>query len=492
MNFCKAPVMNVSELKAYFSEDFIEETRLLSLLPEQEQQVQDYLQGIAQRLIGDEWDFEAFPVYFAVSDNAGANAAFCPNPRYEMKDGEYVKDKRGDKIPLKTVPMIFVTKGLFEYVKNEDELAFILGHELGHLRQQALRGSHSNTKIEEVSSDYGSLDMLARAGYSLASARDVAARIFDSDVDDNLKKILQQALDAHPNNQSRLNFIDVSIVEKIKKLRKQNIDARLVQPTEIAPEIEEIYRQNRHISFVERFLSDRGYAGLNWNERLRVLDDCVRASERYYRGANDWSPAYHISSPRFRDINREFADIVSQMREQLPRRLMRQSDFELCANSPLYLNEEQRVRRKRLLAEMNMDDWDTSRVKQRLSLYPNKIVPDEEFEQAEKENEALRRREIAELEAGTQPNLRLFEHTYMNYIKAESDDRTRLYGSVVRPALFNLEQIPLNDNWRVSSLIRGYAAEYLEKGHMTPEENWLISIIAVVIMTAIFCSGITS
>lgn len=464
MNFCKAPVMNVSELKAYFSEDFIEETRLLSLLPEQEQQVQDYLQGIAQRLIGDEWDFEAFPVYFAVSDNAGANAAFCPNPRYEMKDGEYVKDKRGDKIPLKTVPMIFVTKGLFEYVKNEDELAFILGHELGHLRQQALRGSHSNTKIEEVSSDYGSLDMLARAGYSLASARDVAARIFDSDVDDNLKKILQQALDAHPNNQSRLNFIDVSIVEKIKKLRKQNIDARLVQPTEIAPEIEEIYRQNRHISFVERFLSDRGYAGLNWNERLRVLDDCVRASERYYRGANDWSPAYHISSPRFRDINREFADIVSQMREQLPRRLMRQSDFELCANSPLYLNEEQRVRRKRLLAEMNMDDWDTSRVKQRLSLYPNKIVPDEEFEQAEKENEALRRREIAELEAGTQPNLRLFEHTYMNYIKAESDDRTRLYGSVVRPALFNLEQIPLNDNWRVSSLIRGYAAEYLEKG----------------------------
>lgn len=161
MNFCKAPVMNVSELKAYFSEDFIEETRLLSLLPEQEQQVQDYLQGIAQRLIGDEWDFEAFPVYFAVSDNAGANAAFCPNPRYEMKDGEYVKDKRGDKIPLKTVPMIFVTKGLFEYVKNEDELAFILGHELGHLRQQALRGSHSNTKIEEVSSDYGSLDMLA-------------------------------------------------------------------------------------------------------------------------------------------------------------------------------------------------------------------------------------------------------------------------------------------------------------------------------------------
>lgn len=71
---------------------------------------------------------------------------------------------------------------------------------------------------------------------------------------------------------------------------------------------------------------------------------------------------------------------------------MRQSDFELCTNSPLYLNEEQRVRRKRLLAEMNMDDWDTSRVKQRLSLYPNKIVPDEEFEQAEKENEALRRR----------------------------------------------------------------------------------------------------
>lgn len=58
--------------------------------------------------------------------------------------------------------------------------------------------------------------MLARAGYSLASARDVAARIFDSDVDDNLKKILQQALDAHPNNQSRLNFIDVSIVEKSK------------------------------------------------------------------------------------------------------------------------------------------------------------------------------------------------------------------------------------------------------------------------------------
>lgn len=471
MNFCKAPVMNVSELKTYFSEDFIEETRLLSLPPEQEQQVQDYLQGIAQRLIGDEWDFETFPVYFAVSDNASPNAAFCPNPRYEMKDGEYVKDKRGDKIPLKTVPMIFVTKGLLEYVKNEDELAFILGHELGHFRQQVLRGNHQNTKIEEASSDYVSLDMLARAGYSLASARDVAARIFrDETANGELSAILTQALDAHPNNQSRMNFIDVSIVEKTKKLRKQDIDVRNVEASPIASAVKETIAQSRHIPFVESFLQEHGYAELDWEKRLNVLDDCIAASERWYKGANDWSPRFHINVPRQRDIRREFARIVSEMREQLPRRLIKQSDFELCGSNKYDLNEEQRGRRKRLLAEMNMDGWDTSRIKQELTLYPNKIVPDGEFEQAEKENEALRRREIAELAAGRQANQSLFAYAYQNVphdggFTTTHPDRETLYWDVVRPSLYNLEPIPLNDNWPLASKIRGYAENYLNEGN---------------------------
>ena len=65
--------------------------------------------------------------------------------------------------------------------ENEAQLAYILGHELGHLRQDFLLGEHYNSKMEEITSDFSSLDMMAKAGYNINEARNIASHIFSNE-----------------------------------------------------------------------------------------------------------------------------------------------------------------------------------------------------------------------------------------------------------------------------------------------------------------------
>lgn len=460
--------MQIEEMKSYYKPETLEELRVMTLSPQDEEQVQQYLQTVAQRLIGDEWDFEQNPIWFTIVDNDNPNAAFVANHRYELD--EYGLPKK-EKIEIDTVPMVFVTKGLLEYVNSEDELAFILGHELGHFRQDALRGSHKNTKVEEVSSDYAALSMLADAGYSLSAARDLASRIFGGD-DQNksLQAIINSVLDAHPNNESRLNFIDVSIVEKTKNLRKKNIEASAIAATDINENIKEIAAKAHHRSFVENYLQAHQYAHASLGERQRIFTDCMQAAETAGYKRNDFGYPqfqYSINAPRMSDLRHEYVTLLSDLREELPQCLITQNDLELGKRYEYNKNMSPEVlQRLQELVETSGQKWTgQENLRYLFSKFPYKVVADENMETETAANELKKVKLQQQLADYSQPNLKLFETLFLyrrNY--KEHPDLYELTSEMAGPALQNINKIPLSDSWPLGRKIKETAQGALQKG----------------------------
>ena len=147
--------MDIRKLKAKILDEFYDAHKIMSGTLQEEQQRQDYLQSICQRLIGDELDFERYPVYFCIVDDEQPNAAFIPPKRASKLEEDIWYTPTEEEIreaAREQYPTIFVTKGLLEIVENEDQLAYILGHEFGHLRQEFLhhQDDRTNYKMEEI------------------------------------------------------------------------------------------------------------------------------------------------------------------------------------------------------------------------------------------------------------------------------------------------------------------------------------------------------
>lgn len=82
---------------------------------------------------------------------------------------------------------IVVTAGMMNFVKSDDELAYIIGHELAHNTQSHIRKSITNyllsfggtryTRIFESEADYIGLYYMARAGYDPDNVEDLWRRL---------------------------------------------------------------------------------------------------------------------------------------------------------------------------------------------------------------------------------------------------------------------------------------------------------------------------
>lgn len=82
---------------------------------------------------------------------------------------------------------IVVTAGMMNFVKSDDELAYIIGHELAHNTQSHIRKSVTNyvlslggtryTRIFEAEADYVGLYYMVRAGFDPAGVEDLWRRL---------------------------------------------------------------------------------------------------------------------------------------------------------------------------------------------------------------------------------------------------------------------------------------------------------------------------
>ena len=71
---------------------------------------------------------------------------------------------------------VYVTLGMIRFARSDDELALVLGHELGHLVAERQAGAASPEDRERVA-DYHGLIGLHRAGYDIVAASEVWQRM---------------------------------------------------------------------------------------------------------------------------------------------------------------------------------------------------------------------------------------------------------------------------------------------------------------------------
>ena len=78
-------------------------------------------------------------------------------------------------------------------------------------------------------------------------------------------------MDEHPNNESRLNAIDIKIKTIEDSYQKQNININNFEAAEIPSPIVEDYQSNRYISFFEKELKELGYYDSSLEQKQEIL-----------------------------------------------------------------------------------------------------------------------------------------------------------------------------------------------------------------------------
>ena len=430
--------MDITKIKEKIPTDLIEELKVVSGTVEEEQQRQDYLQGICQRLMGDELDFERYPVFFCVVDNDTPNAAFVPGKKPEIiaeDDNKLIfmsEEEKAAKIAeaaREQYPTVFVTKGLLKMAENEDQLAYILGHELGHLRQDFLLGEHINSKMEEATSDLNSLDMMARAGYDINEARKLAHHIFTNENElYSLRQIIARTLDAHPNNESRLNAIDIKIKAIEDSYQKENIDINTIEPTPVSETFEDDINGNRFVSLFERELKELGYYDSSLDQKQEILlSYMIGLYERNEFWNND--STFNRWLKHKENLNKIVYAHIKELRKEMPARVIKQSDADFFSG---YIDNTKENDEKWLeivgkeYCEIFYDGslhmpWHSDDRRPILNSYPFKIVPDEEYEAQLAIETEKKRRQLEKISNGTDLSLQFWDRLIMSDIYEFTD-----------------------------------------------------------------------
>ena len=145
----------IKEIKNSLSEFDLRGLNFANFTQQEEVRFHEYIKGICQRLLGDTLNLDEKNIIFALSDKNEVNAAYV---------------SKGN------IDIIYITEKLLNLCKNEDQLAFILGHELGHYEEAIRQGAgKKNSKAEETACDLRSIQKMARGGYNLEEACNIAS-----------------------------------------------------------------------------------------------------------------------------------------------------------------------------------------------------------------------------------------------------------------------------------------------------------------------------
>ena len=197
----------------HFSEEFIEKNDL-----NWTQDSLEHFDEMARRLMGDEfWEAHRIPIVIQETDSQ--------NAYYHTQEH-----------------FIAFTRGLLKSCDNEDQLAWILGHELGHyIRAVEGKEDHRNSKTEEGASDYEAVERMAKAGYKIKESTEILRKLSNDGTDD---PSFWQHLDVHPIVSQRFSINEAAVTQARRLLRRDDIDAELVPTRSIPAFVAEIPYKN--------------------------------------------------------------------------------------------------------------------------------------------------------------------------------------------------------------------------------------------------------
>lgn len=376
--------MLVTEMKQRMRADFEDKFRILTGTAEQEQQWQDYFQGICQRLLGPQINLEEHPIRFCVSDRNSVNAFYLP-PQKPLPNKFYLPEELEEF--EHQIPCIIIYKGMLEAVQNEDQLAFFLGHELGHWKTDVFdtkdTETHENTKLEEETADIQSLQMMADSGYNINEAYKISEGFLHSEKLNNADEIITRSLDHHLNNEDRLLAIGTTIRQLDVEYAVKGIDLDSYSTHDIPLEFQEEIKQKHHVSQIKKDLRSLGYYDVPLAEKQDILFNYLNT----VLASRDIDEGWYLSL--LKDVLQEH---ILELMHNIPRTIVRQSDYNLLTQR-LSKDELQKLKPlwQQIVGKQYDYEFNSFYRKDVLDAFPYKVVPDDVYEQEHAEQEEKRK-----------------------------------------------------------------------------------------------------
>ncbi len=242
---------------------FIENELITDPTSREGEQFQSYMHGLSEQLLKRETWRPNAPVHYLLSNSDQQNAYVIPN----------------DKINI-----LVLSKGLLKFLKNKDELAFIVGHELGHIRIRDKLGTTRVTKGEEAAADVMQIPWLHQAGLNPLAGANVMARFWKQH--ENSKRrhgydpdVLLALVDEHPNAALRPTTISNAVqgYARAKGITagfdpKENEDFAL-KPKD--KQLSEIAKKAKPASYFAKLSHEANYAKMSATQQLEFIRDHV-------------------------------------------------------------------------------------------------------------------------------------------------------------------------------------------------------------------------
>lgn len=157
---------------------------------------------------------------------------------------------------------IVLTKGLIDFVKNEDELAYVLGHELTHHLLGDELGEGLNSRIEEGIADLKPIELLHDAGYDARQAYEISKRISPM--------VAVNLFDIHGKFSDRVLMVKnlvAGIDNRVGGLKKKPKNLRMST----------LVKEMNFESFLEKAQKEEGYQNKSLEEKIEFLTKHVHS-----------------------------------------------------------------------------------------------------------------------------------------------------------------------------------------------------------------------
>lgn len=122
---------------------------------------------------------------------------------------------------------VIITAGLLNLMNNEDELAFVIAHELAHstlnhinIVQNASTSANKRQELE-LEADNRAIDVILNKGYSPYPALNLLTKLNNINNSNNLEGLINDKIKSnnYPNIRARLNNLRWNIIDKFRHRR---------------------------------------------------------------------------------------------------------------------------------------------------------------------------------------------------------------------------------------------------------------------------------
>ncbi len=372
--------MNILQIKEKLPNDFYDCFKLLFTSGTKEEHSYAYLKKLAESFLKNDFDFNRHPVFFCITDTPETDAEFV-SP---------------DSVDTGDISAITISKNVFNLVRNEDQLMFILGREL-LLLQKFFNLLPPDNGMEKQDLSFICLEKMAAAGYNINEAGKIIEHVLTNG--QRYGSLAAKILDApenHGDNEYRINTIKLKIVQIENLYQKQNLDISSNKTTPIPEDIKENIMSGHYIPTLQQMLLAKKYDLADTFTKQDILIQTIR--EFILEGR----PAEFLEY-KHRQIQQAIINYVIELRHEMPAHLLSVGNYNLLTgNSP----QDENIR-KELWKEATAHEMPESigLRKKFLNAFPIKIIPDENFVEAKENNNLKRARQQKEIEEGDNLNV---------------------------------------------------------------------------------------